>query len=330
MQNDMKTKTKTKDFIDLRDYTREDIEGILALAGKIKSREMDVSDTLSRKTFGLLFNAPSTRTRLSFQAGVRHMGGHGEYLTPDRLQLVNNESFADTARVMSKFLDGLIIRMYDMDRYGEAREAMKILCQEASIPIINALDDKDHPCQVMADLLTLKEIYGEEFKRKKMVFTWGYSSWQQSPGIPHSMMSATSILGMDVVFANPEGFDLEEDYIDFARQTVARSGGSITFSNDLMEASEGADIIYVKSWKAWRMPTEKEFEVRHKLKDDWCVTEAHFERANPGALFMNCLPIVRGEQATAEVVDSPRSVIYHEAENRLHAQKAVLQMLFDK
>lgn len=323
-------KLKTKDFIDLRDFTKEDIEGIIEMAKLIKSGQRDVSNTLTKKTFGLLFNAPSTRTRLSFQAGVRHMGGHGEYLTPDRLQLVNNESFTDTAHILSKFLDGLIIRMYDMDRYGEARETMKVLCQEASIPIINALDDKDHPCQVMADLLTLNELYGKDFKKKKMVFTWGYSAWQQSPGIPHSMMSATSILGMDVVFVNPEGFDLEEEYVDFAKRAMAKSGGSLEFSNDLMEATENADIIYVKSWKAWRMTSEQDFKVRNKIKDQWRVSEAHYKHANPGAIFMNCLPIVREEQATTEIVDGPRSVIYHEAENRLHAQKAILEMLFNR
>ncbi len=317
-----------KDFIDYRDLTKKDIEGILELAKRIKSGSLDISSTLNKKTFGLLFNAPSTRTRLSFQAGIRQMGGHGEYLTPDRLQLANNESYKDTAIVMSKFLDGLIIRMYDMEHYGETREVIKLICKEASIPVINALDDQDHPCQVMADLLTLKELYGEDYKNRRMVFTWGYSDWQQSPGIPHSMMTASSLLGMNVVYAFPKDFDLGEEYVTFAKDAMTKSGGTLEFSNDLKEASEGADIIYVKSWKAWRLPTEKEFEVRKKIRNDWCVTEQHYDRANAGAIFMNCLPIARGEQATAEVIDGSRSVIYHEAENRLHAQKAIMQSIF--
>ncbi len=320
---------KHRDFVDLRDFKSSELQALLRLAEKIKAKEIDVSKCLNGKMLGLLFNAPSTRTRLSFQAGIRHMGGHGEYLDPERMQLINQESFTDTAKVLSKFLDGLIIRMYDLEQYGLARAAIRTIIKESTIPVINALDDKDHPCQVMADLLTLYERYGADYRNKRMVFTWGYSAWQQSPGIPHSMLSATALLGMDAVFVNPEGYELDEEYVEFAKRTAALSGSKLEFSNNLTEATEGADMIYVKSWKSLRIDSKADQVLREKIKDDWRVEQRHMDRANPGALFMNCMPLVRGEQASREVVDGPCSVIYQEAENRLHMQKAIMASIFD-
>jgi ornithine carbamoyltransferase len=202
--------------------------------------------------------------------------------------------------------------------------SLNLMAQHADIPIINALDDKGHPCQVMGDILTLKEKFGEDYKNKKIVFTWGYAVRQKSPGVPQSMLIASSILGMNVTFAYPKGFELDQEYVDFAKESAKQSGATIEFCNDLMEASENADVIYVKSWKSLNMPGEEDRKVRNEIRKDWCVSNLHFERANPGAYFMNCLPIIRGEQATAEVIDGKNSIIYDEAENRLHIQKAIM------
>lgn len=313
-----------RDFISLMDFSGAELEGILTLAEDIKNSKKNISDHLVGKYLGLLFSVASTRTRISFQVGVSQMGGHAEHLNSNDLQLVNHESLIDTAAVMDRYLDGLIIRMYDMTQYGKGREALRLIAEHADIPVINALDDKDHPCQVMGDILTMKEKFGDDYKKKKLVFTWGYSWRQKSPGVPHSMMIASSLLGMNVVFAHPKGFDLDPEYVDFARNAVTQSGGTLEFSNDLMEASEGADVIYVKSWKALNLPTEEDSRIRQEVRDDWCVSDEHFKVANPGALFMNCLPIIREEQATASVIDGDHSVLYDEAENRLHIQKAIM------
>ncbi|MBC9929286.1 ornithine carbamoyltransferase [Chitinophaga qingshengii] len=319
---------KGQDFIDLRHLTASDLDNLIALAAKIKAGDIDVSDALSGKTFGLLFSIASTRTRLSFQVAVRQMGGHAEYLNADQLQLVNHESLTDTGQVMSRFLDGIIVRMYNMKNYGEGRSALQTLADNASIPVLNALDDKDHPCQVIADLLTMREKFGPGFKKKKLVFSWGYTERQKSLGVPHSMMVAGSLLGMNMVFAYPEGFDLDEEYIRFTQKMAAESKASISFTNDLMEATEGADVIYVKSWKAINMSVEDDLAARRRVQDDWRISNKHFERANKDAIYMDCLPVIRGEQTLAEVVDGPRSVIYDEAENRLHAQKAILHSIY--
>lgn len=317
---------RNRDFISLMNYNQEELESLLSFALDIKSGQ-DTHRYLADKNIGLLFSVASTRTRISFQVGVNELGGHAEFYNYNDLQLVNHESLIDTAAVMNRYLDGLVIRMYDMEQYGKGREALDLIARHADIPVINALDDKDHPCQVMGDILTLKEKYGDDYKNKKVVFTWGYSWRQKSPGVPHSMMIAASLLGMNITFAYPEGFDLDRDYVDFARRAAARFGGKLEFSNNLTEAVEDADVIYVKSWKALYLPGEEDSRIRSEVRDQWCVSDRHLKRANPGVYFMNCLPIIRGEQATSEVVDGTHSIIYDEAENRLHIQKAIMGAL---
>jgi ornithine carbamoyltransferase len=157
--------------------------------------------------------------------------------------------------------------------------------------------------------------------------TWGYSKRQKSLGVLHSMMTAGSMLGMDLHFVHPKGFELDEQYVEFSRESMKKSGGSLEFSNDLMEASEGADVIYVKNWKSLKMTKEEEEQFKEGIQPDWCVNSEHFKRANPGALYMDCMPFIRGEQVTAEVADGPNSIIYDQAENRLHSQKAILASL---
>ncbi|MGD2085258.1 MAG: ornithine carbamoyltransferase [Candidatus Aminicenantes bacterium] len=314
---------KGRDFIGLIDFNKDELEGILSFAEDIKCGR-NGKKYLAGKSVGLLFSVASTRTRISFQVGTRQLGGSADFYNADELQLVYHESLIDTAAVISRYLDLLVVRMYDMKSYDQGRESLNTIAKHADIPIINALDDKDHPCQVMGDILTLKEKFGEDYKNKKVVFTWGYAKRQKSPGVPQSMLIAASLLGMNLTLVHLKGFDLDDEYVDFARKAVKKSGGKLEFSRDLMEASQGADVIYVKSWKSLKMSCEKDIEVRNKIRSNWCVSEEHFNRANPGAYFMNCLPIIRGEQATADVIDGEHSIIYDEAENRLHVQKAIM------
>lgn len=314
---------KGRDFIGLKDFGREELEGLIDLAAAIKSGADD-RKYLEGKYLGMLFTVASTRTRISFQVGARQLGAHAEHYTAADLQLSNHESLKDTAAVMGRFLDAVIVRMYDMTRYGEGHQGLRTMADAAGIPIINALTDKEHPCQVMADLLTLREKYGPEYKRKRVCMAWGYSERQKSLGVLHSMMVAGSMLGMNLVFAHPEGFELDDEYVSFARKQVQASGGRLDFTHDLKEASDGADVIYVKNWKSLKMSKEEEQRFKQSIRQDWCVTSEHFRRANPGAYYMDCMPFIRGEQVTAEVADGEHSIIYDQAENRLHAQKAIM------
>lgn len=312
-----------RSFLDLRQFTSREINHLIDFSQDFKSGE-NQSQYLKGKHLGMLFGVASTRTRISFQVAASQLGAHAEHYNVADLQLSNREELKDTAAVMGRFLNGIIVRMYDMTQYGKGRDALNTIVEHSRVPVINALDDKDHPCQIMADLLTLREKFGASYKKKKVVMAWGYSQRQKSLGVLHSMMTAGSLLGMDLRFAYPKGFDLDEEYVSFAQDALKKSGGTLEFSNDLMEASEGADVIYVKNWKSLRMSKDEESAFKENIRQDWCVSDRHFERANPGALYMDCMPFVRGEQVTAEVADGPRSIIYDQAENRLHAQKAIL------
>jgi len=321
--NPQQMNLKNRDFIDLQDFTKPELESLIALAMEMKSGE-NSARYLDNKNLGMLFTVASTRTRISFQSGARQLGGQAEYYNAADLQLSNHESLMDTAAVMSRYLDALIVRMYDMQAYGQGRVGINTIAKYADIPVINALDDIGHPCQVMADILTLREKFGEQYRAKKIVMAWGYSKRQKSLGVLHSMMTAGSLLGMNVTFAYPKGYDLDQEYVSFARQALKASGGTLDLSNNLLEASEGADVIYVKNWKSLQMSNDDETSYKEGIKQDWCVTSEHFRRANPGAFYMDCMPFIRGEQVTAEVADGKQSIIYDQAENRLHMQKAIM------
>jgi ornithine carbamoyltransferase len=316
-------KERKRDFIDLRASDKKELEQLLDLAIEMKSGK-NKQQYLKDRYIGLLFTVASTRTRISFQVGAWQLGGFAEHYNAADLQLSNQEELKDTAAVMNRFLDAIVVRMYDMNYYGKGREGLITMAQHADIPIINALDDKDHPCQVMADILTLREKFGEDYKKKKLVMTWGYSKRQKSPGVLHSMLTAGALLGMNVTFAHPKGYELDGEYLAFAEQEAKKSGATIEFVNDLNEACEGADVIYVKSWKALNMAKEDDEKLRYEIRNDWCISNEHFKHANPGAYYMDCMPFIRGEQVTAEVADGPNSIIYDEAENRLHIQKAIM------
>lgn len=322
-------KISNTNFISLTEFSKKELEELLDFTEQMKCNK-DKTKYLTEKMVGLLFSVASTRTRISFQRGVMQLGGHAEFFNATDLQLVNHESLVDTAAVMGRYLDALVVRMYDMDHYGQGRKNLNLLAEHANIPIINALDDKEHPCQVMGDIFTMKEKFGEDYKKKKIVMTWGYAKRQKSPGVLHSMLTVSALLGMNVTFAYPKGFELDDEYLEFANRAATTSGAKIEYCNDLREAAEGADVIYVKSWKSLKMSREKDKKVRNEIRDKWCVSQEHYELANPGAYFMNCLPIIRGEQATSEVIDGKQSIIYDEAENRLHIQKAIMAALLSK
>jgi ornithine carbamoyltransferase len=319
----------TSHFLALKDLTADTMHRVISEASRMKSGT-DTGRHLADKNLALLFTVPSTRTRASFQVGARQLGAYAEYLDVNDLQIKNGECLQDTAAVLGRFFDMLIVRMYDMRYYRQGHVDLETIARYANIPVINALDDLEHPCQVMADLLTLKEYFGDDFTNRRVVMSWGYTSRKKSPGVLHSMLAAGSLLGMKLTFAYPKGYDLDPEYVDFAAGASNSSGATIEFSNDLNEACEGADVVYVKGWKCLTATDEEDESMRQSVRADWRLSESHYQRANAGALYMDCMPFIRGEQVTAEVADGPRSIIYNQAENRLHAQKAIMAFLTNR
>jgi ornithine carbamoyltransferase len=314
-----------KDLLGLKDLGADELLHVLDLAAELKSGSRN-GRPLDGRYLGMLFTVPSTRTRISFQVAAHRLGAHAEHYSPDQLQLSNHESLIDTAEVMNRYIDGLIVRLYDMSRYGEGRRSLELLAERFDGPVINALDDKEHPCQILADVMTVRERFGESFRDKKVVLSWAWAERQKSPGVTHSWLCAAALLGMRLTVACPPGFEPDAEYLRFAEDTARASGATIELSRDLDEAAAGADVIYAKSWMSLRGGREEDAALRRDLRH-WRVAKRHFERANSGAVFMDCMPLIRGDEADADVVDGPRSVRYDEAENRLHAQQAVLAAL---
>jgi len=334
----MITNLKGRDFISVMDFTKEELETILEVAFYLKTKHAigEPHELLKGKSLGMLFASPSTRTRFSFASGIFQLGGQAQIFNPAELQLKNKETWKDTGEMISRFLNGFAIRLYNLKtqmgaedyKYGDAREVLRALAKYSSKPIINMLDDKEHPCQIMGDIMTMKEKFGQDYKKKKIVMSWAYDERAKSAGVPQTMIAAGCTLGMDITLCFPpvEGcYDVDPEYVAFAKKAATESGGKFSISNNIWEAAKGADVIYAKSWA--RMP-EKHAEFGPKYKDDYCISHKHFEKANKGAKYMHCLPAHRGYEVTNELIDDPKiSIVNDEAENRLHVQKAIMALL---
>lgn len=320
---------KGRDFVTLMEYSREELETILAVGFDLKRQNAmgQQHHVLPGKSLGMLFAQPSTRTRISFETAMTQLGGHAQYYAEDSMQRKNKETWDDTGKVVSRYLDALMVRLYDLEKYGMARDIMNTIRNAATIPVINGLDDKEHPCQCMGDLMTIQEKLGPDWKKKKIVMSWAYSERIKSPGVPQALLIAGSLLGMDLTLAYPKGYELDEEYMAFAKEHYKESGGRLSITNDIYEASKDADILYAKGWGSCIMPKEEDRKHREQFKKDWCINQKHFDLAKPNAKYMHPLPASRGEEVTDNVIDGPMSIVYDQAENRLHAQKAVLALL---
>jgi ornithine carbamoyltransferase len=335
----MITNLKNRDFISVMDFSKEELETIFDVAFDLKRRNAigeSHSHLLKGKSLGMLFASPSTRTRISFETGITQLGGHGQYYTPEQLQLKNKESWRDTAEMVNRFLNGFAIRLYNLKtqmgaetyEYGDAREVLRAIAKDAAIPVINMLDDKEHPCQIMADIMTMMEKFGrEDYKQKKIVMSWAYDERAKSAGVPQTMIAAGMILGMNVVLAYPKEpgvYDVDPEYVKFAQDAARVSGGTLTIEHDIWKAAKDADVIYAKSWA--RNP-DKHAACGPKYAKDWCISHEHFKVANTQAKYMHCLPAKRGKEVTDELIDDAKiSIVNDEAENRIHVQKAIMAL----
>lgn len=314
-----------KDFISIMDLSKKELEYLIdeaiILKGKLDRGERH--DLLHGKTLGMIFANPSTRTRVSFETGMTQLGGHAQFYTTTDMQTAHKETWADTAKVLSRYLDGLLIRIYDLPKLGMGREVVRTVAENATIPVINALDDYEHPCQCLADIITMKEKFGEDYKKKKVVMSWAYSERFKPAGVPQAIVAAAGLLGMNLTLAYPEGYDLDKEYMDFFDRESKKSGAKLEITHDLNDAAKDAIVIYAKSWGSYSMDREYDLKYREQFRDSWCVNDSHFEIADPNAIFMHCLPANRNQEVTDSVIDGPHSAVYDEAENRMHAHKAL-------
>ena len=300
-----------RDFITLADWSAEELEKLLVLAGSIKGNRSKTLEHLKGKSMGLIFQKPSNRTRVSFEVGFTQLGGYCIYLGPDEIDLGKRESTFDVAKTLSRYLDVIVARTYNHEDIVE-------LARHATIPVINGLSNLSHPCQALADLLTIQE----KFKKLKGL-TLAYIG--DGNNVCNSLLIGCSKMGMNIKVASPAGYEPKENIVELAQRFAAESKAKILISNNPKEAALGAHIIYTDVWAS--MGEEHELEERVKIFKDFQVNKSLTDLADPKHIFMHCLPAHRGQEVTAQVIDGPHSIVFDQAENRLHAQKAVLLTL---
>ena len=286
---------------------KDDVKYILDLASKIKAGEVE-DKPLEGKTLAMIFEKSSTRTRLSFDVGMYQLGGRAIFLSSNDLQMGRGEPISDTAKVLSRFVDGIMIRA---KRHSDVEE----LAKYSDVPVINGLTDFEHPCQALADMLTIKEHLGD-WEGKKICFVGDGNN------VSNSLLLIAPLLGMDMSVACPKGYEPAKKILKTAKEYADENNTEIIVTDDIGIALENVDVVYTDVWVS--MGDEKEAEQRKIDFAPFQVNSDLMSLANDGALFMHCLPAIRGQEVTGEVIDGPQSVVYDEAENRMHAQKAVL------
>lgn len=291
-----------RDFLAIPDYSKEELLGLFDLAERMRAGEYK-EKPLAGKSLAMIFMKSSTRTRVSFEVGTWQLGGHALFLSPRDVQLGRGEPVADTARVLSRYVDGIMIRTF---AHAEVEE----LARYATVPVINGLTDLLHPCQILADLLTIRQHLGG-IDGKKVAWIGDGNN------MANSWINAAYRLGFDLTLACPEGYDPDSEILKRA-QAVA----NVRVVRDPKEAAEGADVINTDVWAS--MGQEDEQAIREKAFKGYIVDGALMARAKSEAIFLHCLPAHRGEEVAAEVIDGPQSAVWDEAENRLHAQKAIM------
>jgi ornithine carbamoyltransferase len=301
---------KGRDFLGIIDYTPEETHYLIDLAIELKKKKKagEAHRLLEGKTLGMIFEKSSTRTRVSFEVGMYQLGGHALFLSKNDLQLGRGETIWDSAQTLSRYLDGIMIRTY-------AHRNVVDLARGATIPVINGLTDFSHPCQALCDYQTILEHKGR-LQGIKLAYIGDGNN------MVHSLMIGASKLGVHISVASPEGYTPDPEIIRLAGENIEKRGGSLTITQDPKEAINGADVVYSDVWASMGMEAEqKEREIAFK---NFQVNESLVKYAAKDYLFMHCLPAHRGEEVTEEVIDGDHSIIFDQAENRLHAQKAIM------
>jgi len=309
----MAVNMKGKSLVSINDLSLEEIYQIFDVSKTLKEKQLTGKPhrLLEGKTLGMIFSKRSTRTRVSFETGIYQLGGIGMYFGPNDLQLGKSENISDTAKVLSRYLNGIMIRTFD-------HQDVVDLARYASIPIINGLTDLLHPCQVLADLFTILEK-----KNKLQGLKLAYIG--DGNNMAHSLLNGCSKVGMNLSIASPSGYTPKKEIVENAKKNAKYMGSKIEITNDPVKAVTNADIVYTDVWAS--MGQEEEAAERKKKFAKYQVNPKLVDKAKDDYLFMHCLPAHRGEEVVNEVADSPNSVIFDEAENRLHVQKGIMALL---
>ncbi|WP_196594440.1 ornithine carbamoyltransferase [Pectinatus sottacetonis] len=303
-----------KDLLSIHDLTTDEVNEILSLAQELKTMQKAGIEhhILEGKTLGMIFEKSSTRTRVSFETGMYQLGGQALFLSNRDLQIGRGEPIKDTARVLSRYLDGIMIRTFAHDKVEE-------FAHYADIPVINALTDLLHPCQALTDLLTIKEHKGQNLKGLKMTYIGDGNN------MAHSLMYACAKTGINFVAATPKNYEPDTDVLVNAKADAAETGATITVTNDITAAAKDADILYTDVWAS--MGQEAEHTARTKIFQGYQINDAILKLADKRAMVLHCLPAHRGEEITDSVLEKHAEEIFDEAENRLHTQKAIMALL---
>lgn len=305
-----------KDLLSVHDLSADEIGAVMELSKSLKNkqRQGEVHHLLKGKTLGMIFQKASTRTRISFETGIWQLGGNGLFLSANDLQIGRGEPIKDTARVLSRYLDGIMIRTF-------SHEGVEELARYASIPVINGLTDLMHPCQALTDIFTAYE-YKQDLKGRKMAYIGDGNN------MAHSLMHACAKIGMDIAVATPASYAPNARITAEAQADAKATGAAITLVTDPFEAAKDADVLYTDVWSS--MGQEAEQMARSRIFIDYQINSELLSAAKPDAIVMHCLPAHRGEEITDEVMEGPQSVVFDQAENRLHVQKAIMVLLMGK
>jgi ornithine carbamoyltransferase len=301
----------TRHLISIHDLTAAEVAGLFRLAAEVKRQPGRHAAALAGKNLAMIFEKSSTRTRVSFEAGMVQLGGHALFLSSRDIQLGRGEPIGDTAKVLSRYVDGIMARTF-------AHQTVVDLARYGSVPVINGLTDDLHPCQALADYFTLTEVFGE-LRGRKIAYVGDGNN------MAHSLLFGAAKVGMDIAVASPAGYTVKSHYALLARQDAAAAGTRIELTSDPRQAVRGASAVYTDVWAS--MGQEDEAAKRLQAFHGFQVDAALMAAARPDAVFLHCLPAHRGEEVAAEVADGPQSRIFDEAENRLHVQKAILLWL---
>lgn len=300
-------------YLSVDDLSPQELADLLALSAKVKADPDTYTGRLAGKTVALIFEKPSTRTRVSFEVGVFQLGAHAVVLSATELQLGRGETIEDTGRVLSRYVDAIVLRTFEQER-------LEVLAGAATVPVVNALSDFEHPCQALADLLTVQERLGGPAGQ---VLTY----LGDGNNVAHSLLLGGAKAGMSVRVATPPGFEPIPQVVQRAEEIAAQTGGAIQITGDAAAAATGANVLYTDVWAS--MGQEAESDERSLVFPAYQLDQKLVELADPGVVVMHCLPAHREQEITAEVIDGPHSAVWDQAENRLHTQKALLLRLFD-
>jgi N-acetylornithine carbamoyltransferase len=323
----MQTDLRGRDMITTQEWTRDEIDTILEVAWDLKrKRAVGESHALLRdKVLGMLFFFTSTRTRVSFEAGMAQLGGHAQFIDSTTTQISHGDTAKEIGQIIGRYTDGIAIRQCDWD-FGN--QYIRDVAEASRVSVLNMQCDVYHPFQILADLMTIMEKFGRDLRGKTMNVSWAYAASYQKPiSVPQSLILLMTRFGMNIRLTHPPEYKLMPDIVDQARDNARLSGGSLELLDNFDAGFKGADIVYPKSWGALLTTTDNDESARiGKQYTDWITDERRMAMAQDHAVYMHCLPADRNIEVTDGVIDGPQSIVYDEAENRLHAQKAVMAL----